>query len=134
MTTNNESFDLIKPNRIGSLVLHFFSGQQQMEIFNKRLHEYIKGLDVKKQTKYTIDNNTYQKIQLVLQHQDIPVSPKFKFWAKQTFILVQIGLNHFVYNKQLNLPLITFEHLYEKISECHAVVGHSGRDKTWNEV
>ncbi|CAF4042570.1 unnamed protein product, partial [Rotaria sp. Silwood1] len=24
--------------------------------------------------------------------------------------------------------------MYEKINNCHTTVGHSGRDKTWNEV
>lgn len=98
------------------------------------MQSYINGLDVKKRAKYTINNATYERILQFFLSTDTQASPKFKFWAKKTFVCVEIGKKHFVYDKKSNLPLVTHEKLYEKISECHINVGHSGRDKTWAEV
>ena len=105
-----------------------------MDVFYERLKCYIEGLDIKKQAKYTIKNDTYEKILRILKSQDINMPSKFKFWSRRLFSLVRIGTSDFVYTKKTNLPLITHEQLFEKISECHIAVGHSGRDKTWAEV
>ena len=105
-----------------------------MNAFNQKLQSYIDTLDVKKRTKYTIKDVTYGKIMKVLKSEICDESAKFKFWARQNFSLVQIGSEQFVYNKVSNLPVITYESMYEKILDCHLVVGHSGREKTWAEV
>jgi hypothetical protein len=76
----------------------------------------------------------YQDILHILKGEPTSVSPKFKYWSRETFKLMQIGSKEIIYTKKNNLPLITQEDLYEKILECHTVVGHSGRDKTWFEV
>ncbi|CAM4848220.1 unnamed protein product, partial [Rotaria magnacalcarata] len=52
----------------------------------------------------------------------------------KTFKIIEIKSIELVYDIKKNLPLITFENLYEKIKECHVAVGHSDRDKTWSEV
>ena len=88
----------------------------------------------KKREKYTINNDMYYKMMKVLNSADIEVSLKFKFWVRHTFCLMKIGSTNLIYNKKSNLPLITQENMYEKINDCHTSVGHSGRDKTWNEV
>lgn len=76
----------------------------------------------------------HDKMMKVLKSEDIDVSPKFKFWVRHTFYLIKIGSIELIYNKKSDLPLITQENIYEKIDDCHKSVGHSGRDKTWNEV
>lgn len=105
-----------------------------MDIFNSKLQFYIDTLAETKRNKYTIKNEMYLNILSVLKSNDINMTPKFKFWVKQTFKLIEIGSSELVYDVKKNLPLITFENLYEKIKECHVAVGHSGRDKTWSEV
>ena len=105
-----------------------------MDFFNEKLQSYIDSLDVKKRTKYTIKNDAYREILKVLNSEICDESAKFKFWARENFIIVQIGSEPFVYEKESKLPVITHESMYEKIFECHLSVGHSGRDKTWAEV
>ena len=107
---------------------------KEMDIFNAKIQSYIDKLDVKKRTKYTIKNDMYLDILNVLKSQNINVSSKFKFLVRQTFRLVQIGSSDLIYVAKTNLPLITHENLYVKITDCHVAVGHSGRDKTWAEV
>lgn len=105
-----------------------------MGSFNVKMQAYVEKLDPKKRAKYTIKQNTYDLILNILTSRESNVSPKFRFWAKKTFISVKIGGKEFVYNKKTNLPVVTHEQLFEKIEECHLAVGHSGRDKTWAEV
>jgi hypothetical protein len=63
------------------------------------------------------------------------VDPQFRYWAQKYFILVKIGETHVVYSSgKVSRPLVTYEELYTKLSECHNRVGHHGRDKTWEEV
>ena len=77
-----------------------------------------------------INNDMYYKMMKVVKCEDVDVSPKFKFWVRHTFCLIEIGLNEVIYNKKSDLPLIRQENMYEKINDCHTTVGHSGRDKT----
>ncbi|CAF2083011.1 unnamed protein product [Rotaria magnacalcarata] len=105
-----------------------------MNIFYQKLESYINSIDVKKQTKYTIKNDMYLDILNVLKSQNVNQSSKFKFWVRNTFRLVQIGLCELIYTTKNNLPLIAHEKNYEKIYECHIAVGHSGCDKTWAEI
>ena len=105
-----------------------------MDFFNEKLQSYIDSLDVKKRSKYTIKNDSYREIVKVLNSEVSLETAKFKFWARKNFVLVRIGSEQFVYDLELNLPVITHDSIYEKILECHLAVGHSGRDKTWAEV
>lgn len=105
-----------------------------MDIFNSKLQSYIDTLSETKRNKYTIKNDMYLNILNVLKQKDTNTTPKFKFWVKETFKLVEIGSTELIYVTKKNLPLITFENMFEKIKECHIAVGHSGRDKTWAEV
>ena len=105
-----------------------------MDIFYEKFEYYIKNLDEKKREKYTIRNEMYINILNALQNQNTNFSPKFKFWVRQNFRLVEIGSSEFIYSLKNNLPIIIHEKIYEKINECHIAVGHSGRDKTWAEV
>ncbi|CAF4643031.1 unnamed protein product, partial [Rotaria socialis] len=98
----------------------------QHEYFYQKLESYINSIDVKKQTKYTIKNDMYLDILNVLKSQNVNRPSKFKFWVRNTFRLVQIGLCELIYTTENNLPLIA----HEKIYECHIAIGHSGRDKT----
>ncbi len=66
----------------------------------------------------------------VLKSQEIQISSKFKLLTKQSFYLVRIGSSDSIYLEKTNLPLVTHERLFEKISLCYTDVGHSGRDKT----
>ncbi|CAF3750245.1 unnamed protein product [Rotaria sp. Silwood1] len=105
-----------------------------MNIFYERFDSYINKLDIKKRNKYTIKDEMYLNITNVLKQEDVNASAKFKFWTRRSFRLMEIGSSHLIYNIKNNLPLITYEKIYEKINECHIAVGHSGRDKTWAEV
>lgn len=105
-----------------------------MDTFNAKLQSYIDKLAENKRIKYTIKNDMYMQIFNVLKSKDSNMTPKFKFWVKQTFYLVEIGSSEMIYVKKKKLPLITFENIFEKITDCHSAVGHSGRDKTWAEV
>lgn len=105
-----------------------------MDVFNKKLHSYIDTLDVKKRAKYTIKDQTYWEILKVLKGEESQESAAFKYWARQNFVLADIGTEQMLYDEKTNLPIITFESIYEKIRDCHTAVGHSGRDKTWAEV
>jgi hypothetical protein len=105
-----------------------------MEPFNAKMQEYIMKLDPKRRAKYTIKQDTYNAILNVWTSKETNVSPKFRFWAKKTFINIKIGEKEFVHNKKTHLPVVTHEQLFEKIEEFHLAVGPSGRDKTWVEV
>jgi len=104
------------------------------EIFYQKLNDYIETLDAKKRAKYTIKNSMYIDIMDVLKQNKTSVSPKFKFWVKKTFRLVHIASSDVIYVQKTDLPLITHEQIFYKVSDCHSAVGHSGRDKTWAEV
>lgn len=106
----------------------------KMNIFNHKLQSYIDKLSENKRNKYTIKNDMYSDIFNVLKKNDTNTTPKFKFWVRETFNLIEVGSSELIYVTRRNLPLITFEKMYEKITECHIAVGHSGRDKTWAEV
>ena len=70
----------------------------------------------------------------VLKSDNVEVSAKFRYWARKTFVAVRIESVDFVCNKQLNLPVIIHDDIYERLSECYHVVDHSSWDKTWAEV
>jgi hypothetical protein len=76
----------------------------------------------------------YSNILSVLKEENQNVQPKFKYWVKRTFRIVQIGSSDLIYVIKNNLPLVTHENIYHKVADCHVSVGHSGRDKTWAEV
>lgn len=105
-----------------------------MDSFNCKLTSYINTLSQNKRSRYTIKELMYSDIVNVLKSKENNMSPKFKFWAKETFYLVQIGSSESVYIRKRNVPLVTHEKIYEKIAECHIILGHPGRDKTWAEV
>jgi hypothetical protein len=105
-----------------------------MNIFYEKLDSYINTLDIKKRSKYVIRNDMYSTILKVLKLEDLNQSSKLKFWIKKNFRIIEIGQSQIVYTIKNNLPLVTYEDMYEKISESHIAVGHSGRDKTWSQV
>ena len=105
-----------------------------MELFISKLEAYINNLDFKKRHKYTIKDDTYTKILDVLRSKPTDTSPKFKFWAKQSFRVISVVSSEIIVSKKNNLPIVSHENLYDKIRDCHIAVGHSGRDKTWAEV
>ncbi len=76
----------------------------------------------------------YNEVVQILKGTEGKHQPQFKFWAKKHFNLVKIGEQDILYSLKEKLPVVTFENLFEKINECHTVVGHLGRDKTWHEV
>ena len=103
-----------------------------MEVFYKSLDKYIEGLNQKFREKFCIKQTLYEDIILVLR--DGWGDSQLKFWVSRNFKLVIIGDQSVVYEIKSNLPVVTYENLYDRINECHERVGHHGRDKTWAEV
>ncbi|CAF1111152.1 unnamed protein product [Rotaria magnacalcarata] len=96
-----------------------------MDIFNPKLQTYINTLSENRRIKYTIKNDMYSNIVNVLKSKDMSVSPRFKFWVKETLHLIHIGSSELVYVKKKNLPLITRANIFAKIAECHSAVGYN---------
>jgi len=88
---------------------------------------YYLCLFIDKKRSYTYDD-------LILVLRDGWGDPQLKFWTIKNFKLVKIGDQNVVYDIKRNLPIVTYENLYQRIKECHERVGHHGRDKTWVEV
>jgi len=103
-----------------------------MEEFYKVLSKYIESLNEKFREKFCIKQALYDDLILVLR--DGWGDPQLKFWTIKNFKLVKIGDQNVVYDIKRNLPIVTYENLYQRIKECHERVGHHGRDKTWVEV
>ena len=61
-----------------------------MNVFNSKLQSYIDTLSESKRNKYTIKNDMHLNILNVLKSNDTNMTPKFKFWVRQTFKLVEI--------------------------------------------
>ena len=90
-----------------------------MDIFNCKFQSYINTLSENKRFKYTIKNDMCLDILNVLKSKETNISPKFKFWVKETFHLVQTGSSESIYVTKRKLPLVTYENIFEKITECH---------------
>jgi hypothetical protein len=104
-----------------------------MEAFHQTLNTHIQTLNAKYQEKYLIEQEMYGDIALVLR--DGWGDLQFKFWTRKHFQLMKIGNVNGVYNKgKDSRPVVVYEELCTKLTECHLRVGHHGRDKTWNEV
>ena len=103
------------------------------EGFYVKLKALVAELDVKRQSKYLITTETYNKILDVLSS-ETKYDHQFNFWAKKHFTIVKIGDKPAVHSIKKKLPVVTYEDLFDTINECHAAVGHLGRDKTWHEV
>ncbi|CAM4843984.1 unnamed protein product, partial [Rotaria magnacalcarata] len=102
------------------------------EHFYTLLDNHILNLNHKFRDKFSIKQSLYDDIILVLR--DGWGNSQFKFWVHKNFKLIKIGNDNIVYEIQSNHPIVTYEHLYTKIKECHENVGHRGRDKTWIQV
>ena len=73
--------------------------------------------------------------EIVLVLRDGSGGPKFKYWAQKHFMLVKVGDSDVVYSRdKISRPVVVYEEVYTKLSECHNRVGHHGRNKTWHEV
>jgi hypothetical protein len=104
-----------------------------MDLFYKKLDNHIQNLNEKFRAKYLIKKVMYEDIILVLR--DGWGNPQFRHWVRKHFMLVKIGETHVVYSSEkVSRPVVTYEELYTKLSECHNRVGHHGRDNTWVEV
>ena len=59
---------------------------------------------------------------------------KFKHWCKNQFKVETIGARNLLYCSKTLLPVTTKEETSDTILHCHLRVGHTGRDKTFDEV
>ena len=59
---------------------------------------------------------------------------KFKHWYKNQFQVEVIGARNLLYCSKTSLPVTTKEEMFNTILRCHLRVGHTGRDKTFDEV
>lgn len=110
---------------------------EQKTEFYTLLDAYISTLAIKKQESFCIPQEKYNRIVHSLQLAKGAVcqyGTKFKFWCNQHFKLEKIGTNSIVYCVKTSSPVVTKEDMFDVISRCHEQVGHSGRDKTWNEL
>ena len=80
--------------------------------FYSKLDAYLTELDVKRQEKYLITAETYEKIVQVLST-DTKYDPPFNFWAKKRFTLVKINDQFVVYSAKDKLPVVKYENPFE---------------------
>ena len=99
-----------------------------MELFYAKLDKHIENLNEKFRSKYVIKKTVYDNILWVLK--GASGYAQFRCWVNKHFKLITIGGSQVVYEKKLNNPVIIYEQIYKTIKECHARVGHHGRDKT----
>ncbi|XP_078592647.1 uncharacterized protein LOC144871267 [Branchiostoma floridae x Branchiostoma japonicum] len=111
--------------------------QQQKAEFYRLAEEHINGLGKGKKTNYCITQDTYDKAVKALQLSKgvkCPEGSHFKFWAAKRFKLQDIGARKILYCEKTSRPVVPKEDIYDTIKCCHSRVGHSRRDKTWDEI
>ena len=59
---------------------------------------------------------------------------KFKYWCKTNFKSENIGARRLLFCKKTPCPVATMEETFATNQCCHQRVGHSGRDKIFDEV
>ncbi|CAF4134512.1 unnamed protein product, partial [Rotaria magnacalcarata] len=102
---------------------------RNMNLFYEKLGIHIQNLNEKFRSKYLIREEMYACIILVLR--DCWDDSQFKYWAQSHFPLLKIGDSNIVYNRgNVSRPLVTYEEIFTKLSECHNRAGHHERDKT----
>lgn len=87
--------------------------------------------------KYCLTSDLYIKVVAALslkKGDSCTYGTKFKAWCKGNFKLQQIGSKQLLFCTKSSCPVITKEEYFDTILKCHEKVGHSGRDRTWNEV
>ena len=63
-----------------------------------------------------------------------PDGAGFKFWCNKHFKIETIGSSQVIYCKKTSSPVTNKEDMFDTIKQCHQRVGHSRRDKTWDEA
>ena len=109
----------------------------QKDTFQQLLEQHISSLNKFKKDKYVITQDMYGKILTILQHPNgakCEEGSNFKFWCNKHFKVEEIGANQLLFCKKTSCPVTTKEDMYTTILQCHQRVGHSRRDKTWDEV
>ena len=109
----------------------------QKEQFYELLEKHTASLDKKKKEKFIISQDVYKKIMECLQLAKgipCPDGAGFKFWCNKHFKVETIGSSQVIYCKKTSSPVTTKEDMFDTIKQCHQRVGHSRRDKTWDEA
>ena len=111
--------------------------QSQRETFYVLLEEYIAKHDSKKQNSVCITKERYEKALACIQldkGDKCSEGAQFKFWCSKNFSVHNIGSKKVLYCKKTSCPVVSKEDIFDTIQRCHERVGHSGRNKTWEEV
>ncbi|XP_030010460.1 KRAB-A domain-containing protein 2-like [Sphaeramia orbicularis] len=111
--------------------------EQQKAEFYRLVEEQITSLGQKKKDSYYITQERYDKaVQALQQAKGVKCQDgaTFKFWAMKNFTLQEIGAKKILYCQKSSRPVVTKEDIFDTIKCCHSRVGHSRRDKTWDEI
>ena len=109
---------------------------EQKDKFNELLENHCSSLG-KKKDKCVISQEVYDKaVQALLLETGTKCDngAKFKYWCKNQFKVETIGCRNILYCSKTSLPVTTKEDMFDTILRCHLRVGHTGRDKTFDEV
>ena len=110
---------------------------EQKTQFYKLLDDHIATLNAKKQESFCVTQAKYAKILSTLEVSKgakCNEGASFKYWCHKHFKVEKIGTNSILYCQKSSCPVVSYEDMFETILRCHDRVGHSGRDKTWNEI
>ncbi|XP_035699879.1 KRAB-A domain-containing protein 2-like [Branchiostoma floridae] len=111
--------------------------EQQKAEFYRLVEEQINSLGQSKRNSYCLTQERYDKAVQALQLAKgvkCQEGNKFKFWATKHFKLQEIDSKKVLYCKKSSHPVVPKEHIFDAIKCCHTRVGHSRRDKTWEEI
>eukprot|EP00096_Caligus_rogercresseyi_P011880 TRINITY_DN4827_c0_g2_i2.p1 TRINITY_DN4827_c0_g2~~TRINITY_DN4827_c0_g2_i2.p1 ORF type:complete len:313 (-),score=46.97 TRINITY_DN4827_c0_g2_i2:52-990(-) len=107
------------------------------EEFTKLLQSHIESLRPINQKIYCLTQEMYDKALEAVQLKKgvkCPEGARFKFWVLKHFKIHERGSKKVLYCRKSSLPVVPKDKIYYAIERCHIRVGHSGRDKTWEEI
>jgi hypothetical protein len=80
--------------------------------FYSKLEAYLNELDAKRQAKYLISTETYEKVVKVLLTER-KYDPPFNFWVRKRFNIIKINDQPVVYSVKEKLPIVKYENLFD---------------------
>lgn len=105
------------------------------DLFYRELDHRDQNIKTQNNDKYTLKQSVYDHAMkaLTLSPEEVSsdISAKFKHWVKENLQIERIDDEDVLFCRKRNLPVVTYENLFNVIHECHLSTGHQGRDRTW---
>lgn len=132
LTNNNLTMPLSSTTSTSSYSFDFVSPEE----FDGLMDTYLFSLHARKRSKALIDQSLANDCLLVLTNPDNTriFNPKFRWWVRKHFIFTTLGEFRVLLDKKNGKPVCVKEKLYERIAYFHELIGHGGRDKTFNAI